>query len=203
MKKLFTVLFLTLLSAVFAQGEGQLYAPAPPADAAFVRILNASDAEGNFVLGDKDFGAVAAASSSPYQVITQGSATLSGDATGTYDVAAGKFYTIVAASGKGTLIEDPQLTNRAQTLILLYNASNAPVNLKTADGATAVIPDVAPNEVGSVEVNPIAVAFAVFKGTEAVQAFDEVQLSRSAAYSAFVLPGGKAVFSQNETAAGE
>ena len=182
-----------------AQDEG-LYAPAPPADAAFVRILNIGQAEVTPTLGDTGFQALAYGKVSPYRVVLQGDAELTaGDVTDTLKLQAGRFYTVTVGD-RASLIEDPTLENRAQTLLLLYNTSDKPVNLKTADGSTDVIPDVAPGEVGSIPVNPISVAFGAFRGSEALTKFDELQLERSAAYSTFVLPDDTAVFVQNTTA---
>ncbi len=181
-----------------AQDEG-LYAPAPPADAAFVRILNTNQGETTPTLGDTSFQALAYGKVSPYRVVLQGNADLSaGNVTDTLTLQAGRFYTVIIGDS-ATLIEDPTLDNRAQTLLLLYNTSAKPVNLKTADGSTAVIPDVAPGEVGSIPVNPISVAFGAFRGSAALTTFAEVQLERSAAYSTFVLPDDTAVFVQNTT----
>ena len=152
------------------------------------------------MLGDTSFQALAYGKVGPYRVVLQGKADLNaGNVTDTLNLQAGRFYTVIVGE-KASLIEDPTLDNRAQTLLLLYNASSKPVNLKTADGSTDVIPDVAPGEVGSIPVNPISVAFGAFRGDTALMAFDEVQLERSAAYSTFVLPDDTAVFVQNTTA---
>lgn len=196
-RHLFTALLACSLF-VSAQEEG-LYAPAPPADAAFVRVLNAAEGEVAASLGDTDFGALATGAVSPYRVVLQGASALSaGNVTETLELAAGRFYTVVLAD-TATLVEDPTLENRAQTLLVLYNVSEKPVNLKTADGATAVIPEVAPGAVGSIAVNPISVAFGAFAGETSLATFDEVQLGRGAVYSTFVLPD-TAVFVQNTTA---
>lgn len=186
----------------FAAGQEEgLYAPAPPADAAFVRIFNATSEDVNPTLGAVTYEALPQGSASPYQVVTQGANTLTaGPVTSTLELSAGRFYTVVLTDS-ANLIEDPSLSNRAKTLLLLYNLSDEAVTLKTADGSTEVIPEVASGLSGSVEVNPVAVALGVFSGETAVETFDEVQLERGAVYSAFVLPQGSAVFSQNTTTA--
>ncbi len=195
------ILFVPLLALADAQDEG-LYAPAPPANAAFVRVLNAAEDSGDVTasFGDTGFEALAYGAVSPYRVVLQGAAELrAGSVSATLELAAGRFYTVVLEDA-ATLLQDPTLENRAQTLLVLYNVSAQPVNLKTADGTTAVIPDVAPGELGSVAVNPISVAFGAFAGSAALTAFDEVQLERGAVYSTFVLQDNTAVFVQNTTA---
>lgn len=193
--------FMPLLFSATAQDEG-LYAPAPPADAAFVRVLHAAEGAGEVSasLGDTDFGALPYGSVSPYRVVLQGTAELStGDVSGALELSAGRFYTVVLTD-TATLLEDPTLQNRAQTLLVLYNVSESPVSLKTADGATDVIPEVAPGALGSIEVNPISVAFGAFAGDTALAAFEETQLERGAVYSSFALPDDTAFFVQNTTA---
>jgi alginate O-acetyltransferase complex protein AlgF len=197
---LLAVTLLLCLTQATAQDEG-LYAPAPPADAAFVRVLHAAEGAGEVSprVGDTDFGALSYGDVSPYRVVPQGTAELSaGQVTETLELAAGRFYTVVL-NGAATFLEDPMLHNRARTLLVLYNASSKPVTLKTADGATEVIPDVPPGELGSVEVNPISVAFGVFAGNIALATFEELQLERGAVYSTFMLPDGTAAFVQNTT----
>lgn len=192
--------FMSLLFSASAQDEG-LYAPAPPADAAFVRVLHAAEGAGEVTpsLGDTSFEALSYGSVSPYRVVLQGTAALSaGDVSGALELDAGRFYTVVLTD-TATLLQDPTLQNRAQTLLVLYNVSESPVSLKTADGSTDVIPDVAPSELGSIEVNPISVAFGVFSGETALTAFDEVALERGAVYSSFVLADDSAFFVQNTT----
>jgi alginate O-acetyltransferase complex protein AlgF len=190
-----------------AQDEG-LYAPAPPADAAFVRVLHTvpeTDALDSDV-GGTTFETLLYGDVSVYRVVAQGEATVRAGEfgalgeLGALPFEAGHFYTVVLGED-ATLFEDPVLENRAQTLLVLYNLSADPASLKTADGETDVITGVAPGELGSVPVNPISVAFGVFAGDTEVATFDEVQLERSAAYSSFVLPDGEARFVQNTTAA--
>lgn len=191
-----------------AQDEG-LYAPAPPADAAFVRVLHtvpeteALDSD----IGGTTFETLSYGDVSVYRVVMQGEATVRAGESGllsevgeplTFE--AGHFYTVVLGDD-ATLFQDPVLENRAQTLLVLYNLSADAASLKTADGETDVIAEVAPGEVGSIPVNPISVAFGAFAGDTALTTFDEVQLERSAAYSTFVLPEGEARFVQNTTAA--
>jgi len=208
MKKFFLVLW-TVLSAGFfasAQDEG-LYAPAPPPDAAFVRVLHA--VEGGKVqeprIGDVSFGPLAYTEVSPYEVALQGTHEVTaGGLSERLELSAGRFYT-VALTGDGiALFEDPTSQNRARALLLLYNLTDGEVELKTADGSTDVIPATPPGEVGSVEVNPIVVAFGVFAGGAPRATFDEVQLERGAAYSAFALGGTPpAVFVRSTTSVAE
>jgi alginate O-acetyltransferase complex protein AlgF len=196
------------LAVAWAQDQG-LYAPAPPADAAFVRVLHTVPETDTLDsdIGGTTFETLSYGDVSVYRVVVQGEATVRAGEFGSLSelgellaFEAGHFYTVVLGD-EATLFQDPVLENRAQTLLVLYNLSSETAGLKTADGETDVIAKVAPGEVGSVPVNPIAVAFGAFAGDTALTTFDEVQLERSAAYSTFVLPEGEARFVQNTTAA--
>jgi alginate O-acetyltransferase complex protein AlgF len=203
-KKLITIWFI-LLGFVVAQEEG-LYAPAPPADAAFVRIIHASPdaAAVSATLGDTAYDEVAFAEVSPYRVVLQGARTLTaGDVTQDLEVQAGKFYSLAITPDGVVVLEDASSSNRAKALLLLYNLSDIPaVDLKTADGKTEVFSGVAPGTQTSVEVNGITVDLAVLGEGAVLQEFPGVQLERGAAYSALVLGTASAptvIWVQSET----
>jgi alginate O-acetyltransferase complex protein AlgF len=186
---------------VLAQEEG-LYAPAPPADAAFVRVLHATPdaAPLSVTIGDADFGEVSFAQASLYRVVTQGTASLAaGEISQDVEVSAGKFYTVALTPGGVLVLEDASSTNRAKALLSLYNLSDlASVDLKTADGKTEVLMGVATGTQKSIEVNGITVDLAVLADGAELQSFPGVSLERGAAYSAIVL-GGAVIWVQSET----
>jgi alginate O-acetyltransferase complex protein AlgF len=203
-KKLMTV-WLLVLGVVVAQEEG-LYAPAPPADAAFVRIIHASPggAAVSASVGDTIYGEVSFAEVSPYRVVLQGSRTFTaGDFTQDLEVQAGKFYSLAVTPNGVVVLEDASSSNRAKALLILYNLSDIPmVDLKTADGKTEVFSGVTPGTETSVEVNGITVDLAVLGEDNVLQEFPGVQLERGAAYSAIVLGGADAptvIWVQSET----
>lgn len=185
-----TTLFWTI--AGLAQDE-ELYPDPPPADAAFVRTVNALPDAQTPVLGERSFPEVAPNTASDYYVVLQGEAQLeAADISETLSIDAGKFYTLAlhmgAAGPAATLLEDALNDNRAKSVVSLYNLSElASLELKTADGETAVVSGVAPLTTASVQVNPVAVNLAVFGGETAVAELGEVALERGALYSAIVL----------------
>ncbi|ADI15932.1 alginate O-acetyltransferase AlgF [Truepera radiovictrix] len=173
------------------QGAAQeLYAPAPPPDAAFVRVVHAAQdlAEVTPEVGESTFDAIAFGSVTPYQVVSQGERTLlAGALEETLEVSAGRFYTVALTDEGALLLEDPTLDNSARALLTLYNLSDlAAVDLRTADGETEVIAGVAPGASASIDVNPITTAFGVFEADVPIATFDEVALQRGGVYSAFV-----------------
>lgn len=191
----------------YAQVSAQaLYAPAPPPDAAFVRVVYAAQdlAEVTPEVGDAAFDALAFGVVTPYQVVSQGERALSaGTLEETLEFSAGRFYTVALTGEGAVLLEDPTLENSARALLTLYNLSDlASVDLRTADGETEVLTGIAPGEADSIDVNPIAAAFGVFEADVPVATFDEVQLQRGGVYSAFVFGPAEApsaIFGANTT----
>jgi len=185
--KNFTFLFgLSLLSAAAAQDNG-LYDPAPPANSAFVRVLNAPAA----TLGGKSVTAARGAASA-YVVIPQGEFDAKLGATGgKLKVEAGKFYSVVASGNKLVLLTDQAADNRAKAVLALYNLSkSATVDLKTADGKTTVVKGVKSGESGSRAVNGITVDLAAFSGTKTLGSLKGVKLERGSAYAVVVTDSG-------------
>jgi alginate O-acetyltransferase complex protein AlgF len=180
--------FFILCNFVFAQ-EG-LYDPAPPANSAFVRIIQADSALGvaSASIGNIAYGDLEYLSISPYQVVPQGAYEgVFGSLIVPLEVAAGNFYTVAVIGGKGLLLQDPVNGNLTKTLLVLYNFSDlASVDMKTADGSTAVITGVASQTLNSILVNPIEISLAAFGDNQRVQAFNGLSLKPGATYSMIV-----------------
>ena len=190
-KTFFGFYLLSLLAIASAQ-DG-LYAPEPPANSAFVRVVHAalnttpiSPQLGTLGFSELGFGGI-----SPYQVITEGDYTFSAAGSSqSLSMVAGNFYTVaVIDNGSGAhikLIKDASNSNMAKSLLMLYNFSAfESAHMKTADGKQAVIADVAAETMGSVIVNPISIDLAAF-GPDLIDSFP-AQLERGAAYSLFIM----------------
>ena len=171
----------------FAAAQEGLYDPAPPADSAFVRVLNAPTA----TLGSKTVTAEKGAASA-YVVIPQGELTAKlGTVSGKLKVEAGNFYSVIAQGSKLVLLKDEGAENRAKAVLTIYNLSRAAsVDLKTADGKTAVVTGVKPGESGSRAVNGITVTLAAFSGTKNLGSIKEIKLERGNAYALVLTDSG-------------
>jgi alginate O-acetyltransferase complex protein AlgF len=196
----------SLTVAGLASAEEDLYDPAPPADAAFVRAVHASAGAGAVTpdLGGKAVASVSYGEVSTYVVVPMGqrSMALGAVAAADLNVSAGSFYTVALGSGGVVTLEDPINNNLAKALLVFYNLSDQPVSLRTADGGTTIVDAIAPGEQGHRAVNPIEVALAAWGDGGAITSFDTMQLERGAAYSVFVLGSGaeaEAVFTKNTT----
>lgn len=181
-------------AGVAAAQEG-LYDPAPPANSAFVRVLNAPTG----TLGGKAVTATAGAASA-YVVIPQGQfAAKLGAVSGPLSVEAGKFYSVAVVGGKLALLTDQAAENRAKALLTIYNlSSTALVDLKTADGKTAVVAGVKAGQSGSRAVNGITVDLAAFAGPKALGTLKGAKLERGNAY-ALVLTDTGLTLTQSST----
>ncbi|MFM2248238.1 MAG: hypothetical protein RL071_4313 [Pseudomonadota bacterium] len=180
---------LTVGGAAFAADD--LYAAAPPAGSAFVRVVHAKPgaAAAPATVGGKSAGSVAFGQASAYIVVPQGEREAAvGGATSKLTVAAGGFYTVALTASGVTVVADGTNSNLAKALLSVYNFSGKPtLDLKTADGAQTVVAGVAGGAAGSRAVNPLTTGLLVTSGAETVWTQPPVTLDRGAAYSLIVL----------------
>lgn len=185
-----------LLCALALAADNDLYAPAPPADAAFVRIVHAQPggAAVTPTVGDATYPSLGWLQATPYQVIPGGKRTVkAGGASRAVPLAPGAFYTLVLAGDAKKpdllVLRDEPNTNLAKAQVCLYNLSAAPTaDLKTADGALALVTGVAPGASGCRAVNPVKADLAAIAGGAPAVPFPGVELERGAVY-AVVLAG--------------
>ncbi len=193
----FILVFLFIFGSVSAQF---LYDPEPPANSAFVRIVNGLDSAQKVALGGLIFDSIQALSVTPYRVLPQGKQifTLMGKKT-ELNFMAQKFYTIVAREGNPVVLEDTT-SSKTKALISLYNLSQLEVvSLKTDDNKVTVIADVKPSGVKSQFVNAIKIGFLVAQNSKKLTGFPAVQLERGMSYSVFVFSPTKAIWMTNST----
>jgi alginate O-acetyltransferase complex protein AlgF len=173
-----------------------LYSPAPPADSAFVRVVNASAgasiqvSAGNITLASKlAYGTV-----STYRVVKQGMTGF--DAAGKHTdlkLEAGRFYTLALERGRWVSVTDRSSADINKARIGVYNFSDRKdVSLKTADGQVALLENLEPDGYELVQVNPVKAQLAAFSGGKGIP-FSEVQLEANVAYSVIVVGSGTRV----------
>jgi alginate O-acetyltransferase complex protein AlgF len=184
-------IFLLGLLASFAAsgGDEALYGPAAPADSAFVRVFNASSASiEKASVGSETFNDILSFESSEFVFLPAGQYTLTvGTAKQPVTLAKNRFYTAVYENGKLKVLDNERYSNRMKALVMVYNMiEGAPVSLKTADGKTAVVENVAPNAMGSREVNPVKAQFALFSGDQRAASVKQINLERGKVFSLFV-----------------
>jgi alginate O-acetyltransferase complex protein AlgF len=187
------------LATVTAQG---LYDPEPPANSAFVRVINAGTGEVKAGIDAVAYGAVSGQNASAYRVIPQGAHKLAaGAANKEVSVLAKRFYSVIVNGSDVTVLEDPANPGQTKAGLAIYNLSKiSSVALKTDDGKTTVVDGVAPGTVKSQAVNAIKVGLAAFNGSSKIASFPAVQLERGSTYSTIVFSESKAVWVRSSTA---
>ena len=173
-----------------AADEG-LYDPVPPEGSAFVRFVSDYEIPGSkpVIVNDKTYDYLDYKEASSYFVFPEGEIKAKvGDASESFPVEAGDFYTVILAdNGTLNIKDDPQNQNQAKAQILLYNLSGQDnLSLKTADGAIEVIPAVGHGEVADKQINPVRVSLAVYNGDQKVKDLGSLSLERSQSYSAIL-----------------
>lgn len=184
------LLLAALISGESRAGDGGLYGPAAPPGSAFVRVFNASDTEDlSARVGNQTLADIPAWKASEFVFLPAGThAFAAGDSQQSLSLLAGRYYTVVAGGGKLRLVDNDPYSNRLKALLILYNMTgDSGLSLRTNDGATVVIPDVATSASGSREVNPSRVQLALYKGDQKVAEAPPVTLARGQAFSLFVL----------------
>lgn len=204
MKKLLGTVAVSLLVAASAAqaNDQQLYDPAPPADAAFVRIVNGTADAVKLTIGSASYADVAKGSAAGYQIVKEGkykpSLSVGSKASeeAEVDVAAGKYYTLAvvhdAADKDGVAVkpmDDALMSNPAKAYVYFYNLSdkpNAAVNapkFKKDVVSVTTTPAAASKDLGQATVD-----LSVTADAKEVKLFPAVALQRRAGVT-FVLSG--------------
>lgn len=186
---IFVLLAAAVLAGRAALADEGLYGPAAPPGSAFVRIFNGSsqsilDAK----VGPEDFNEIPPYDASECAFLPPGSYALSaGGATAQVQLQPDRYYTAALLDGKVTVLDNPRYGNRMKALVMVYNLSgDASLSLRTADGKTKVVDEVAPKTFGSREVNPVKANFALYKGEAKVADVRPISLERGRAFGLFV-----------------
>ena len=174
-----------------AADDGALYGPKAPKGSAFVRAYNASSAELDVSVGQTQLKQISPLGSSDFKFLPAGSYQAQvGTAQMPVQLQPEHYYPLVSQSGaKPRLVEEPPFTSRQKAMLRVQNLSDSTLSLKTADGKTAVVADVAPDGRGDREINPVKVGLALFEGERKVADLKPVTLERGEVVSLFVTGG--------------
>lgn len=179
-----------MTSFVAPAGDGGLYGPTAPPGSAFIRVFNASDADDlETRVGNETISDVGSWKASEFIFLPAGTHQLSGGgASKSVSLSAERFYTAVVGGGTVRLLDNDNTGSKLKALVILYNLTgNAGLSLRTQDGATVVIPDVANEASGKREVNPAKVQLAVYKGDQKLGDAPPISFARGQAFSLFVV----------------
>lgn len=199
-------LLLTQVVAAHAQSEGTLYAPEPPANSAYVRVIHLSSERPLDLLvdGARRVDNLESDRASDYLVLSAGKHALALQRLGnpaalvsvTMSVESGRAYTVAFTTlrkdAKPLVFEDKANSNMLKAGLTAYHldAKAGPVDVLTADGNTVVFSNIAPGTSRGISVNPIKVTLMVTRtGSKSAMARATVAMSPGGTYSFLILPG--------------
>ncbi len=200
----FYSLFFIILSAsnVFAANDQELYDPKPPADAAFVRFVNATTDVAPLSGAGVKSQDVAPHSNTDFFVVTKGEHGFTvGENTEKLTIESGKYYTIAITADGLSTVDDTILDNPAKSILYFYNFSSKPeLTLFAPKHKTAIFDKVANGTGTSRAVNPLTLNLTVNEGDAEVIALDPIALKRRTGHSVFIVDDSgtiKAVIVEN------
>ena len=183
-------LLIVALPSQAQDGNAALYGPVPPANAAFVRVLNLTS----------ELAEVAVAGKSRPQTVGAGrlgNFVFMGPGPRKISIGSQQYEGTLAAHSALTLVFDGQSLkpildtfseNPKKALVSFYNLTEQPLALRTADGRYTLIDNVAAQQAGSRPVNEIKVSLAAYTGDHQLIGFEEVFLKKGRSYSYVVIP---------------
>lgn len=198
------MLFIVSLSGLACAEPVALYAAQPPADAAFIRILDAQSIPLSVRMGNRAFE-MAFSDVGPYRVVTKGTQRIQFSQKGktvdhTLNVEAGRFYSLVVSEGLSVKTFSDQYSGKlTKSRIHVYNLSGSGLQIKTSDGKTTLIDSLAPNSYQMLSVNPVKASLGVFENNVRKSTTPQTQLVANTAYSLVVFSPSQAVWTQNST----
>ncbi len=205
--KLFS-LILVLTPIALAQG---LYAPEPPANSSFVRIIDAALSAAPLAVkldGKPWIAALTAQGILPYEVLKAGNhsfemQTGANKTSITLAAKAGKFYTLAIIGASNNLsvktFNDQKISNKVKAQLLAYNFSSQTLGIKTSDGTT-VFKDLKQNASQDILVNPVSITFDAYVNNQKNSSFKlRLQSTQSYSFVAFQIGDKTKVVAVNST----
>ena len=194
MKQLFLFLVSVLLCLpMTATGADEgLYARKPPVNAAFFRVLNATDATPLEVrLNGKAVTTLAPLTVSRYGFSTASPFHFQLNGKAQSVTAPAKSISTIVWDGRDifTFKEKP-FTNHKKARLKVFNVSTKPITLKTSNGKTTVIKEVAKYQYDYRDVNALELPFTFFRDGTPILTTEKIALHKGRATSLFLIDNG-------------
>ncbi len=160
--------------------DAAFYSPAAPRGSTFVRLYNASNEEVSANVGSASLEDVGPLASTEFRILPGGKYNARvGAQSLAVKLGANRYYTLVnLPGGQPRLVEEKPYRNRQKALLRVQNLSDTALTVKTADGKTPVVENVAPQSSGDREINPVKVNLALFAGNRKVSDLTPVAFNR-------------------------
>ncbi len=209
-----SILFISSWSSTSNASDKELYDPAPPADAAFVRIIDttantAKPAYKSAIINGKTFEIKETEITiSPYQIVLAGEHSINAgnSIADKISIEAGKYYTIAINGNpqgqKTKVFDDMLMENPAKCYLYFYNLSSAPTaSLFSPKHKANIVADVVSNDSGARAVNALTLDLSVLSSDKTVETFASTELVRKTGIT-IVLSGSddnyKAILTKND-----
>jgi alginate O-acetyltransferase complex protein AlgF len=193
-----SLLMLFPLTVFPALAQDTLYQAAPPANAAFVRVVNALEGPPLRVTrADQPFeDALRSREVGAYHLVLQGTAVVAVPTLALrqpLSAEAGHFYTVALTGRRAaaalTVLSDTTGPSVSQARITFYNLGTVGASLLTADGTVTLFKSLAPLSARSITVNPVNVQLRVDQVAHTLSTLAVTRLQARQAYSVFVFGG--------------
>jgi hypothetical protein len=174
-----------------ALGQGDLYGPSAPPDAAWLRAVNAEAPGGLGIrIADGPLESIAFADATAYRAVAPGEVIVDlGGVVTPVTVEAGAFVTVVATTDAVRVIEDSVLVDVSRGLLALYNLTDVEaLDLVVLDGPT-VVEHVAPWHQAAVAIAEAEAVLQVRSGDAVVGTLEVRVYERGVAHSVIVVEG--------------
>lgn len=180
-------------ATVMAQdANADLYDAVAPANSAFIRVMNLSDAGVEVTLTSKTSAQrVAAGQFGGYRFVEPGTHRIGvAGQTLEAELKANTASTVLYRNGTLVLLVDDVVNEPARAQIVFYNLTDTPAALTTVDGKTPVVESRPPFQNGSRMVNEVKIGFAAYAGEQSLVTYPEQLLRKGRSYSYALLPEG-------------
>lgn len=166
-----------------------LYPPAAPPGSAFIRVFNDSaQPKIPATIGGKTVPDIATLDASGYIFLPPGTQPAKiGPAEQSLELKPSRCYTAALIGTSVKLFDQDCFNSQLKAMVSVYNLiDGTSLSLKTADGATTLVDNVAAQSAGHREVNAIKASLAVFDGATKLADAKPTTLERGKAFSLFV-----------------
>jgi hypothetical protein len=179
-----------LLAWASVAAQPGLYGPEAPADAAWVRVVNAA-APGGMAVRVADAATVVLAwgGATRYWQVGPGSVTVDvGGSQFDLEVGPESFTTVAATQAGPVVVADPALRDASRGLLGLLNLTDRPLTLRVPDG-TVVVGDVPPGGHDALAVAAATTGLLITDGDEVLLRLEPRAFERGVAHAVVVFVG--------------
>lgn len=193
MKYFIILLGLIFIPTVSFADEDSLYAPAPPADSAFVRTINATGNIDTLIKINQTSLMTENKSEviSDYNILKEGKHKINfGEMNDEIELDAGKYYSIaITPNNEVKIYEDALIENPTKAVVYFCNFSKIPASLISKEFEATLFENVESLSCESREINAVDFDLNVSNDDGEIKNFPKVSLKRQMGTSVIIMDG--------------